>query len=245
MSRQLRAAQTRADPAEAPTAAEQRLALRFRRPELLQRAFVHRSLLNETGQPATDSNERLEFLGDAVLGFVVARDLYRRFPEASEGQLTSLRAQLVNGETLATVAKRLELSELLRLGRGEEQTGGRGRPQNLARAFEAVIGALVEDGGLTAAEAFIRRTLAPEFVALASGEPAGDPKSALQVRCQARWSQTPVYRVAGIEGPDHARRFRVEVSLGERVLGSGAGSSKRSAERAAAEMALAALSGSA
>ncbi len=183
----------------------------------------------------------MEFLGDAVLGFVVARDLYRRFPEASEGQLTTLRAQLVKGETLAAVARRLGLSDLLELGRGEEQTGGRERPLNLARAYEAVIGAVAEDGGVTAAEAFIRRTLAPELRSVAPGESTHDPKSRLQVLCQARSGQTPVYRVASIDGPDHARLFRVEVAVGERVLGSGTGSNKRTAERLAAEMALAAF----
>ncbi|HEY7293490.1 MAG TPA: ribonuclease III [Dehalococcoidia bacterium] len=215
-----------------------RLGVRFRHPELLRRALVHRSLLNETGRPATESNERLEFLGDAVLGFVVARDLYRRFPEASEGQLTTLRAQLVKGETLAAVARRLGLSDLLELGRGEEQTGGRERPLNLARAYEAVIGALAEDGGLRAAEAFIRRTLAPELRAALPFDGAFDPKSRLQMLCQARAGKTPVYRVARIEGPDHARVFHVEVALDEQVLGSGEGRNKRTAERLAAEMAL-------
>lgn len=221
--------------------AEERLGLHVRRPQLLQQAFVHRSLLNETGRPPGDSNERLEFLGDAVLGFVVARHLYRRFPEASEGELTALRAQLVKGETLAVVARRLGLSELLELGRGEERTGGRDRPINLARAYEAVIGAVAEDSGLNAAETFIRRTLAPELRSVAPGENNADPKSRLQVLCQARSGQTPVYRVSGIEGPEHARVFHAEVVLGDMVLGEGLGSNKRTAERLAAEAALQAL----
>ena len=227
--------------AVAAESAEERLGVQFRRPQLLQQAFVHRSLLNETGRPAGDSNERLEFLGDAVLGFVVARHLYRRFPEASEGQLTALRAQLVKGETLAVVAQRLGLSDLLELGRGEERTGGRERPINLARAYEAVIGAVAEDGGLNAAEAFIRRTLAPELRTVAPGESNADPKSRLQVLCQARNGQTPAYRVASIEGPEHARVFHAEVLLGDQVLGDGLGSNKRTAERLAAEAALKAL----
>lgn len=217
---------------------EARIGRRFRDRRLLALALVHRSYLNEANLGASDSNERLEFLGDAVLGFVITRDLFRRFPEASEGQLTALRADLVRWETLAEVALRLDLGAALRMGRGEQRSGGRARPLNLARAFEALTGAVAEDGGLAVAERFIRRVMRPELAAASPIVGASDAKSRLQQLCQAQTGVTPAYRVVAVEGPDHDRRYRVEVVLGDEVLGSGSGSNKRIAERAAATAAL-------
>lgn len=220
---------------------EQQLGIAFKRQPLLAQALVHRSYLNEAKRPDTDSNERLEFLGDAVIGYVIARELYRRFPEVPEGQLTELRAHLVRWETLAAVAGRLGLGRFLVLGRGEEQTGGRERPMNLARAFEAVVGAVLEDQGLRIAERFLLRVLAPELRELKPTSNVADIKSQLQEWLQAQLGETPVYRTVAVEGPDHARQYRIQVQLGDRVLGEGSGRNKRSAERAAAAEALARL----
>jgi ribonuclease-3 len=217
---------------------ESHLGRRFRDRNLLGHALVHRSYLNEANRPDTDSNERLEFLGDAVLGFVVARELYRRFPTALEGQLTELRAHLVRWETLAEAAKRLDLGAHLELGRGEEQTGGRQRPLNLARAFEAVVGAVLEDGSLDEAEGLILRLLQPELDALQATTNMADVKSRLQEWAQSRLGAIPVYRTVDIAGPDHERTYRVEVQVGDQVMGEGAGRNKRTAERAAAAEAL-------
>ncbi len=217
---------------------EQRLGIRFRSRELLAQALIHRSHLNEARRPAEDSNERLEFLGDAVIGFVIARELYRRFPTAQEGQLTELRAHLVRWETLATVAIRLDLGRHLVLGKGEEQTGGRARPMNLARAFEAVVGAVIEDSSLRNAQSLVLRELRPELAELDTTTNVADVKSRLQEWTQGSMGETPVYRTIGVEGPDHDRQYRVQVLVGDRVLGEGTGRNKRTAERAAATEAM-------
>lgn len=219
---------------------EQALGVRFRDPALLERALVHRSYLNENPEAGLESNERLEFLGDAVLGFVVARWLYRRYPALAEGPLTEMRAALVRRETLADAGQRLGLGQALLLGRGEELAGGRTRAANLARAYEAVIGAVAEDGGLAKSERAILRSLGQELSEVGAREVI-DPKSRLQHLTQARWHRPPRYRVVVAEGPDHARRFVVEVEVDGDVLGSGEGASKQDAERASAIAALSRL----
>lgn len=219
-------------------ALQKRLGVRFRNPGLLAQSMVHRSYLNESTEAGLESNERLEFLGDAVLGCVVARRLYERYPHVPEGRLTELRAHLVKGETLALVAERLELGRFLLLGRGEDSTGGRLRLLNLARVFEAVLGALYLDRGFAAAERFILRVLEPELTELGGGDMPSDAKSRLQHLAQTLFGTTPHYRTVAAEGPDHARVFTIEVVLGERSLGSGRGASKRNAERLAAQEAL-------
>lgn len=217
---------------------QRRLKVSFSRSELLALAMVHRSYLNEANEPGLQSNERLEFLGDAVLGCAVARWLFERYPHVPEGRLTELRAQIVKGETLALVAQRLDLGHYLLLGRGEEATGGRNRPLNLARAFEAVLGAIYLDRGYRGAERFALRVLAPDLADLGAGDLTGDAKSRLQHRAQTLFGMTPRYRIVATEGPDHAKIFDIEVVLGERRLGGGRGASKRLAEKFAAEEAL-------
>jgi len=219
-------------------ALEAKLRTRFRNRALLAKAMVHRSHLNEAKRPDIESNERLEFLGDAVIGYVVARELYRRFPGVPEGQLTELRAQLVRWETLATVAGRLDFGKHLALGRGEERTGGRERPMNLARAYEAVVGALLEDRGLRDTERFVLRTLKADLAELEATSNVADIKSRLQEWVQGRVGGTPIYQTVSVVGPDHAREYRVQVQIGDRVLGEGLGRNKRTAERAAAAEAL-------
>ena len=220
---------------------EQRLSLKFKNRDLLRQALVHTSYLNENPGIGIGSNERLEFLGDAALGVVVAHQLYAQYPDVDEGKLTELRAHLVRRDTLARAAARFDLGEYLQLGRGEEAAGGRKRPTNLARGYEALVGAIFLDGGIARVRSFVRKTLRPEFDALlASGMPY-DPKSRLQEVIQSKWQTTPSYRLLKTEGPDHARRFTVQVLVSGKPLGTGEGRSKQMAEKEAAQQALAAI----
>ena len=217
---------------------EELLGVSFRDTQLLRQAFVHRSYLNENPEASLVSNERLEFLGDAALGLVVAQRLYELFPTHGEGLLTELRAQLVRRDTLARAAERLALGEHLLLGRGEEAAGGRRRPSNLAAVFEAVVGAILLDQGPGSADTFIMSALADDFEAVRSGVAPADPKSRLQVLVQSQGQGLPQYRTLKVEGPEHARLFTVEVCLNGEVVGLGQGKTKRQAEREAARHAL-------
>jgi ribonuclease-3 len=220
-------------------ALEERLGLRFRDPDLLQRAFIHSSHLNENAPGSLESNERLEFLGDAVLGQAIALLLYQGLPASAEGELTRLRAALVRRETLAELAQSLDLGNYLLLGRGEEASGGRRRPANLANALEALIGAAYLDQGEEAAQAMIERLFTPRIERLLAGQHLQDAKSRLQEALQGRHKVAPVYRVVEETGPSHDRRFTVEVMLGDAPLAQGTGQSKRAAEQEAAHAALA------
>jgi ribonuclease-3 len=219
----------------APEAVEAALGYAFRERALAETALCHASFSHEASGLA--SNERLEFLGDAVLGLVIAEDLFRRHPEWPEGQLTRARAALVNGATLARCARALGLGPLLRLGRTEQRSGGEGKDRILAGCFEALLGAVYLDGGLAAALAVARRALE------AAGEPleaVRDPKTAFQEWAHARFRRTPAYRLAHDSGvEDDADRFTIEVRIGDEAWGRGTGRSKRTAERHAAEAALA------
>ncbi len=227
----------------------------FRRPELLTWALTHRSLAYETNPESlpdpTADNEQLEFVGDAVLGLVVAESLFRRFPGSREGELTRLRASLVSRRHLGEVAARIDLGSLLLLGRGEEQSGGRRKPALLANAIEAVIAALYLDGGLDAARAFIERhiigpTLPNLHLAMQTGDTfsgaIGDHKSALQEHLQASGAGQPHYVLTDQSGPDHQKRFRVEVRIqdkkgGLRALAESEGTTKKQAQQDAARLA--------
>lgn len=172
---------------------------------------------------------------------MVAEELFQQFPEESEGTLTKLRAGAVQGDTLARVARTLGLGRYLLLGRGEERTGGRERGSNLASLYEAIVGALLEDGGEAKARAFILGSLAAALQAVAAGTLGADYKSELQEFCQAHGWQAPVYQVVSEEGPPHAKRFQVEVFVQQQALGLGLGSNKQRAEKEAARLALIAL----
>ena len=222
-------------------ALEAKLPYRFKQRELLRQALVHTSYLNENPGIGVGSNERLEFLGDAALGVVVAAQLYHDYPDVDEGELTELRAHLVRRDTLARAAARLELGEYLQLGRGEDSAGGRRRPTNLARAYEALVGAVFLDGGFARTRAFIKASLKDEFTALRKKGMPHDPKSRLQELIQSRWQTTPAYRLVKTEGPDHARRFTVQVIVGGKSMGTGEGRSKQMAEKEAAKQALDAI----
>jgi ribonuclease-3 len=220
------------------SALEERLGVKFKNPALLREALVHASYLNENPGLSIDSNERMEFLGDAALALVVAQQLYKDYPAEDEGRLTELRTHLVRRETLARAARHLGLGDHLLLGRGEEAAGGRRRPTNLACAYEAMVGALFLDGGLPRVRRFVRQTLKAEVEGLRQRPLPVDPKSRLQELAQSCWQSVPLYRVLKAEGPDHARRFTVEVVVRGDVLGVGEGRSKQQAEKAAARQAL-------
>jgi ribonuclease-3 len=228
---------------------------RFKKPDLLTWALTHRSLAYETNpetspDPGSD-NEQLEFLGDAVLGLAVAESLFLRFPRSREGELTRLRASLVSRRHLGEVAARINLGELLRLGRGEELSGGRQKPALLANAIEAVIAALYLDGGLDAARAFIEKHIIepalPDLnLALKAGDTfsgaIGDHKSALQEYLQAIGAGQPQYVLTAQSGPDHQKRFRVEVRIEDSegvsiALAESEGSTKKQAQQEAARIA--------
>ena len=213
----------------------------FRDQGLLQRALTHSSYANEhlsnAGVPIED-NERLEFLGDAILDFIAAKWLYTRFPELDEGRLTSLRAALVRASTLARFAESINLSEHLRLGRGEADSGGRHRANILSDAFEALMAALYMDQGFDAVSAYFEQMIENTATTVLNSNLDRDPKSLLQEWSQATLSITPRYRVAAAEGPDHAKTFTVEVWLGDAITATGSGSSKQIAEQIAARIAL-------
>lgn len=213
------------------------LGVTFREPALLRLALTHRSYVHERPHEAPESNERLEFLGDALLGQVIAEALFRRFPECDEGRLTELRATLVRAETLAQLAKGLGLGDYLYLGHGEEASGGRLRTRNLARTLEAVVGAVYVDRGYLAAKRLALR-LFRDLLQSLSPEGLRDYKSLLQEQVQAQGKGTPVYRTVSAEGPEHSKQFVVEVMVQGKVLGLGRGSSKRMAQREAARAAL-------
>jgi ribonuclease-3 len=219
---------------------EAMLGHQFGRLGLLEEALTHKSYLNENPGTGRRDNERLEFLGDAVLGLAVGHLIMERFPQVREGDLSMIRAQVVNEHSLAEVATALALGEWLFLGRGEEQTGGRRKESLLADACEAVVAAVYLDGGFGAAFDVVRRLFEPRFAGLP--EPGrGDHKTRLQERAQAMCRETPRYAVVAESGPDHEKTFVVGVSFGGKEWARGEGRSKKEAEQRAAQAALKAL----
>jgi ribonuclease-3 len=216
---------------------QESLGIVFRRESLLEQAFVHSSYLNENPGFPWPSNERLEFLGDAILNFIVAEKLYQEFPELSEGELTEIRASLVCRDALAQLASRLKLGDCLLLGRGEDATGGRTKPNNLANVMEALIGALYLDQGLAKAKAFVLRQLEPELARIRAGKKSPNYKALVQEFVQGQNRATPVYRLVEVAGPDHNKQFTAEISVDGEVLGRGTGKSKKAAESQAARAA--------
>ncbi len=206
--------------------------------DLLRRALTHPSYVNEHPEDETLSdNQRLEFLGDAVLDFVVGAWVYRCYTDFDEGRMTRLRAALVRTETLAQLARQTNIGKALRLGYGEESAGGRDRRANLCDAFEAVVGALYLDGGLKRVKAFVEPLIAPVAEATLQSAADQDAKSRFQEWSQSELTITPHYRIVAEKGPDHAKTFVAEALLEQKVVGRGSGRSKQAAEQAAAQAA--------
>jgi ribonuclease-3 len=216
---------------------QRRIGYHFRDLDLLRRALTHPSYVNEHPEDETGDNQRLEFLGDAVLDFVAGAWVYRHYPHFGEGRMTRLRAALVRTRTLAQFARRVGIGEALRLGHGEEEAGGRERDANLCDAFEAVVGALYLDGGLAAAESFVQPLIEPVAEGTLAAQADWDAKSRLQEWSQAELGVTPRYRIVAEKGPDHAKTFVAQVILVKEVAGQGSGHSKQAAEQAAARAA--------
>jgi ribonuclease-3 len=222
---------------------EERLGLQFSNRALARQALIHKSLTNELGRSGLDSNERLEFLGDSVLGAAVSEQLYRRFPDRDEGQLTLLRSALVRASTLASWARSLGLRDLVLVGRGEDRAGGRDRDPLLASAFEAVLGAIYLDRGFRAARKLVNGLVARE-IASWEGRPVLDAKSRLQQTAQSLFGVTPTYEVLSITGLGHSPVFHVQVIAGPGLRAMAEGRSKQAAQQSAAAEALAMIEAS-
>ncbi len=217
---------------------QRRIEYHFRQPRLLLEALTHRSYLNEARKPREADNERLEFLGDAVLDLVVSEYLLHAFPEAAEGELSKLRARLVSEKALARVAKRIGLGEPLRLGRGETKTGGRSKPSILADTLEALFAGVYLDGGMEAASTCVKTAFHDELASCDKSLAKGDFKTDLQELCQRDFEMLPQYRTVRETGPDHEKLFEVEILIRGDYYGVGVGKSKKEAEQMAAKQAL-------
>ena len=218
---------------------EQKIGYSFRSRALLDRALTHRSFANERVGENCQHNEALEFLGDSVLGFVVSAWLLERFPDLSEGKLSKMKAYLVSESRLVEIAEALDLGSYILLNRGEEKTGGRRKRALLADAYEALIGVLYVDGGITVAERFLRRELRQKLLGIDPESMIGaDYKSALQERLQAAGGPGPEYAVVEVQGPDHRRTFRVELRIGGHAVATGEGHTIKIAQQVAARLVL-------
>ena len=217
---------------------QKQMGIAFQNTNVLQQALLHSSYINENPNLAPGDNERLEFLGDALLSFTVAEDLYNRFPDTGEGELTKTRASLIRQETLAQIARELHLGDYLFLGKGEDASGGRQKPSNLADCLEAIIGAVYIDRGFEAAKKFVLDILKHQLDKVQVKDIAVNYKALLQELTQAKYRLLPTYRVDETSGPEHNRRFVVKVSLADKALGCGCGKTKKAAEMEAARQAL-------
>jgi ribonuclease-3 len=216
---------------------QKNLGISFHQESLLEQAFVHSSYFNENPGLAHPSNERLEFLGDSILNFIIAEKLYEEFPKLHEGKLTEIRASLVCRDTLAGLASSLKLGDWLLLGQGEETNGGRTKASNLANAMEALIGAVYLDQGLARARRFILRQFKPKLEKIKAGKTTPNYKALVQEFIQGQKRPTPVYRLVEASGPDHSKQFTAEIIVEGEALGRGTGKSKKTAESQAARAA--------
>lgn len=210
---------------------------KFNNPAIEFQVFTHRSYLNESNE-ARESNERMEFLGDSILSFVVSSYIYDKYPNLKEGELTNLRSILTNTETLYAIAKELKLGEYLKLSKGEEASGGRTNKSLLANTYESVVGGLYLDQGIQASQQFIYNTIIAQIDAIIEDQGLKDPKSNLQEVLQERFKESPIYEIIEENGPDHDRTYTVQVRIGSQILGKGVGKSKQDAEKQAAKEAL-------
>lgn len=217
---------------------EKNLGVNFKNKKLLTQALTHRSFLNEANQPDIESNERLEFLGDTILSFVISEWLFEKFPDYFEGNLTNIRSNLVRTDSLAAISRRLEVGNHLLLSRGERESGGVKNPTLLANALEAIIGAMFLDQDLKTVKKFIRDNFSPVLEALIHSGGFKDSKSLLQEKIQAVTNFSPVYKTLSEKGPDHDKTFTIGVFLADKLLATGVGKSKQQAEEKAAKIAL-------
>ncbi len=220
---------------------EQTIGYSFQNTALLLEALTHKSFVHESGEKSDKDNQRLEFFGDAVIGFFVSEMLLERYPKVREGRLSKIRASLVNEKTLAHLAAGIELGRYLRLGKGEEKTGGREKNSVLADAYEALVAAVYLDGGADSAEHLVEKHFGPLMTQSSDQFGGRDYKTQLQEVVQEMYGKPPLYSLEGESGPPHERIFAVAVSAGDRHLGKGVGKSKKEAEQAAAREALAGL----
>lgn len=221
--------------------AQEQLGVQFADPTLLCIALTHQSYLNENPSETRESNERLEFLGDSALNYIIGRHLFEKLPDFPEGDLTVRRAEAVRRESLEKAARRLGIGELLVLGRGEHASGGAERSSNLANGFEALVGAVVLDRGIKETWDLVLMWLEPVLAELMASETPKDPKSRLQELLQARGESPPEYRIVEVEGPDNNPKFSIEAIIGGEPLGRGVAGRKVDAERLAATQAIDAL----
>jgi ribonuclease III len=217
---------------------EETIGFKFQNPALLGQALTHSSYVNENPRTAPASNERLEFLGDAVLGMIIAEELYADFPACPEGELTQFRANIVRSGTLSRVAKTVDLGSYLLMGRGEETSGGREKTTNLEATLESLIGAAYLDAGYKITKELVLRLFAGEIRKATEASVCTDYKSRLQEIIQADYQKTPSYKLVDTKGPEHDRTFTVHALLENKVLGSGSGKSKKAAETEAARDAI-------
>lgn len=217
---------------------EKNLGTKFKNKKLLIQALTHRSFLNETNQPDIESNERLEFLGDTILSFIISEWLFKQFPDYLEGDLTNIRSNLVRTASLTKIAQRLKIGNYLLLSKGEKESGGQKNPTLLANALEAVIGAIFLDQDLKTVKKFIRNNFSSALESLIRLGGLKDSKSLLQEKIQSETNFSPVYKTIKEEGPDHNKTFTVGVFLNNKLLATGKGKSKQQAEEEAAKIAL-------
>ncbi|MBI2626037.1 MAG: ribonuclease III [Candidatus Nealsonbacteria bacterium] len=217
---------------------EKQLKVKFKNKDLLTQAFVHRSYLNENPKLGMSHNERLEFLGDAVLELVVTEYLFQKYPQKPEGELTSWRAALVNAKILSRIAHDLDFNDFLLLSRGESKEGGKARQYILANTFESFVGSLYLDQGYDACQKFIKKNVIKELPEILESQVYKDAKSRFQEEAQEKTGITPNYKVLKEWGPDHAKHFVIGVFLGQELIAEGEGSAKQEAEAEAAKKAL-------
>jgi len=217
---------------------EENLGVEFKDKKLLETALTHRSFLNENYDPKLQNNERLEFLGDAVLELITTEYLFKTYPERNEGELTSFRSALVKTTSLSDTALNLHIGDFIRMSRGEEVTGGRERPYILANTFEAILGAIYLDQGYETSKDFVNKKLLPKISEIIENRLDIDPKSKLQEIAQEILNFTPVYELVSANGPDHSKNFIMSVKIRNKAFGEGEGKSKQEAEQNAAQAAL-------
>lgn len=214
---------------------EKKLGVSFKNAKLLEHALIHRSYLNENRGKGLENNERLEFLGDAVLELIISAELYRKFPQKSEGKLTSIRSAIVRTESLAEESRRLKIGEHILMSKGEEDSGGKDKDFILANTYEAILGAMYLDRGIRECEKFVKRTALKKLPRVMKDELFIDPKTKIQELVQAKYKLTPTYKVVKEQGPDHDKSFTVELKVGNKTMAKGTGLSKQKAEELAAQ----------